>query len=56
MVYAVRTNKPIIAKHPLKQARVQGEHSKEVQKFMETHIVSIQTDANGKIVISTAER
>ena len=55
MVYSVRTDRPIISIKPLKTKRVEGEHSKKVRDFMDSHKVSINTSANGDIIVNVKE-
>lgn len=55
MVYSVRTDRPIISTKPLKTKRVEGEHSKKVREFMDNHKVSINTNANGDIIVNVKE-
>ena len=55
MVYSVRTDRPIISTKPLKTKRVEGEHSKKVREFMDNHKVSINTNANGDIIVNVKD-
>ncbi len=52
MVYAIRTDRPIVSTKPLKKKRVEGEFSKKLREFMATHKVSIDTSASGDIIVN----
>lgn len=51
MVYAIRSNNPVLTKKPLKMHRTQSNTAKEINEFMHNHKVSVRTDATGQIVV-----
>lgn len=56
MVYAMRSNRTIVSAKPLKTKRVQSERSKEIDAFMKTHKLSVQTDASGKVRVTASKK
>ena len=56
MVYAVRQDRPMISKTPLKKSRRQSEHSKKLEQFLKKHTISIVKSTDGSPVVITGTR
>ena len=56
MVYAVPSNRPIVSKTPLKTKRVQGEHSKRIERLAKTHTIIAGRKDNGDTFIKAVSK
>lgn len=54
-VYSLRDERPIVVKQEVKTGRKQGQHSKEVQKFVQSHTISVKLDSSGRPIIIAKE-
>lgn len=58
MVYAVRADRPMVAKTPVKRTRKNNDRHEQIKNFLLTHDVSLECkdDASGELIAIVREK